>query len=111
MKRTTFILYRYESLIKTPMLYVEELPEKQTFKIRVEGDNIEEILDRIYLPERLKQDMRNDIVNIVKGYQMLSMNMSYTQENINLCKKYFRDMFDKFCVIHGSFYKFDEDEI
>ena len=109
--KTTFTLYRYENLIKTPMLYVEELPEEQTFRIRVEADNIEEILERVYLPERLKQDMRADIVNIVRGYQMLTANMQYTQENVNLCKKYFRDMMAKFCTIHGIFYTFEEDEI
>ena len=109
--KTTFTLYRFENLIKTDMLYVEELPEERTYYIKVEGDNIEEILERIYLPERLKQDLRDDIVNIVKGYQMLTMNMQYTKENNDLCKKYFRDMFAKFCMVHGSFYKFKEDEI
>jgi hypothetical protein len=109
--KTTFTLYRYENLIKTNMLYIEELPDERTYYIKVEGDNIEEILERIYLPERLKMDLRNDIVNIVRGYQMLTANMEYTKENNDLCKKYFRDMMDKFCMVHGSFYKFKEDEI
>ena len=109
--KSTFTLYRYENLIKTDLLYVEELPDEQTYRIRVEGDNIEEILNRIYLPERLKQDLRADIVNIVRGYQMLTNNMAYTHENNELCKKYFRDMMNKFCMIHGSFYKFKEDEM
>lgn len=109
--KTTFTLYRYENLIKTPMLYVEELPDERTYYIKVEGDNIEEILERIYLPERIKMDLRNDIVNIVKGYQMLTATMEYTKENNDLCKKYFRDMLDKFCIVHGSFYQFKEDEI
>lgn len=109
--KSTFTLYRFENLIQTNLLYVEELPEKQTYYIKVEGDNIEEILDRIYLPERLKNDLRADIVNIVKGYQMITMNMAYTKENNDLCKKYFRDMMTKFCQIHGSFYKFKEDEL
>lgn len=109
--KTTFTLYRFENLVKTDMLYVEELPDEQTYYIKVEGDNIEEILERIYLPERLKQDLRADIVNIVRGYQMLTMNMQYTHENNELCKKYFRDMMNKFCMVHGSFYKFKEDEI
>ena len=109
--KTTFTLYRFENLVKTNMLYVEELPEEQTYYIKVEGDNIDEILNRIYLPERLKQDLRADIVNIVKGYQMITMNMAYTKENNDLCKKYFRDMMTKFCMVHGSFYKFKEDEI
>lgn len=109
--KTTFTLYRFENLIKTDLLYVEELPEERTYRIKVEGDNIEEILDRIYLPERLKQEMRADIVNIVKGYQMITMNMAYTKENNELCKKYFRDMMSKFCMVHGSYYKFKEDEI
>ena len=109
--KTTFTLYRFENLVKTDMLYVEELPDEQTYYIKVEGDNIEEILERIYLPERLKQDLRADIVNIVRGYQMLTMNMQYTHENNELCKKYFRDMMNKFCMVHGSFYKYKEDEI
>ena len=109
--KTTFTLYRFENLVKTDMLYVEELPDEQTYYIKVEGDNIEEILERIYLPERLKQDLRADIVNIVRGYQMLTLNMQYTHENNELCKKYFRDMMTKFCMVHGSFYKFKEDEI
>lgn len=110
--KTTFKLYRYENLIKTDMLYIEELPEERTYKIRVEGDNIEEILNRIYLPERLKQQMRDDIVNIVKGYDLVAMQLGvYTKENNELCKKYFRDMLDKFCKIHGSYYKFEEDQI
>ena len=105
--KTTFTLYRYENLIKTNMLYIEELPDERTYYIKVEVDNIEEILERIYLPERLKMDLRNDIVNIV----MLTANMAYTKENNDLCKKYFRDMLDKFCMVHGSFYKFKEDKI
>ena len=109
--KTTFTLYRYENLIKTPLLYIEELPEKRTYKIKVEGDNIEEVLDRIYLPERLKQEMRDDIVNIVYGYQMLTRGMAYTKSNNDLCKKYFRDVMQKFCMVHGSFYKFEEDQI
>lgn len=109
--KTTFTLYRFENLVKTDMLYVEELPDEQTYYIKVEGDNIEEILERIYLPERLKQDLRADIVNIVRGYQMLTMNMQYTHENNELCKKYFRDMMNKFCMVHGSFYKYKEDEL
>lgn len=109
--KTTFTLYRFENLIKTDLLYVEELPDERTYRIKVEGDNVEEILNRIYLPERLKQDLREDIVNIVKGYQMLTMNMQYTKENNDLCKKYFRDMMNKFCMVHGSYYKFKEDEI
>lgn len=109
--KTTFTLYRFENLIKTDLLYVEELPDERTYRIKVEGDNIEEILNRIYLPERLKQDLREDVVNIVKGYQMLTMNMQYTKENNDLCKKYFRDMMNKFCMVHGSYYKFKEDEI
>ena len=108
---TTFTLYRFENLIKTDLLYVEELPEEQTYRIKVEGDNIEEVLNRIYLPERLKQELRADIVNIVKGYQMITMNLAYTKENNELCKKYFRDMMSKFCMVHGSYYKFKEDEI
>jgi hypothetical protein len=109
--KTTFTLYRFENLIKTDLLYVEELPEEQTYRIKVEGDNIEEVLNRIYLPERLKQELRADIVNIVKGYQMITMNLAYTKENNELCKKYFRDMMSKFCMVHGSYYKFKEDEI
>ena len=105
--KSTFTLYRYENLIKTNMLYIEELPDERTYYIKVEVDNIEEILERIYLPERLKMDLRNDIVNIV----MLTANMAYTKENNDLCKKYFRDMLDKFCMVHGSFYKFKEDKI
>lgn len=111
MKRTTFTLYRFEHLIKTDLMYVEELPEKQTYRIRVEGDNIEEILERMYLPERVKQDLRQDIVNIVNGYKILTSQIAYTKENNDLCKKYFRDMFAKFCQIHGSYYQFKEDEI
>ena len=109
--KTTYTLYRYDNLIKTTMMYIEELPDEQTYRIRVEGDNIEEILERIYLPERIKQDLRADIVNIVRGYEMLTMHMAYTKENNELCKKYFRDVLDKFCMIHGSFYKFEEDQI
>ena len=111
MKRTTFTLYRFENLVKTDMLYVEELPEERTYRLRVEGDNIEEILERMYLPERVKQDLRQDIVNIVNGYKILTSQMAYTKENNDLCKKYFRDMMNKFCMVHGSFYKFKEDEI
>lgn len=111
MSRTTFTLYRFENLIKTNLLYIEENPEKMNFKIKVEGDNIEEILERIYLPERLKQEMRYDIVNIVKGFQMLTMNMDYTKENLEICKKYFRDMLSRFCMVHGRFYEYKEDEI
>lgn len=109
--KSTFTLYRFENLTQTNLLYVEELPEEQTYYIKVEGDNIEEILERIYLPERIKQDLRADIVNIVRGYEMLTMHMAYTKENNELCKKYFRDVLDKFCMIHGSFYKFEEDQI
>jgi hypothetical protein len=109
--RSTFTLYRYENLIKTPMLYVEELPEKRTYKIVVEGDSIDEILERMYLPEKIKMDFRWDIVNIVRGYKMLTANMAYTKESNELCKKYFRDAMDKFCVVHGTFYKFEEDQI
>lgn len=109
--KTIFTLYRFENLIKTDLLYVEELPDEKTYRIKVEGDNIEEILNRIYLPERLKQDLRADIVNIVKGYQMLTMNMQYTKENNELCKKYFREMMSKFCMVHGSYYKFKGEEI
>ena len=109
--KSTFTLYRYENLIKTNMLYIEELPEKRTYLLKVEGDNIEEILERMYLPERLKQEFRDDIVNIVRGYQMLTRGMSYTKENNDLCKKYFRDVLAKFCQVHGSFYKFEEDSI
>jgi hypothetical protein len=109
--KSTFLLYHFKNLIKTPMLYVEELPEEQTYRIKVEGDNIEEILEQVYLPERIKQDLRADIVNIVKGYQMLTMNLAYTKENNELCKKYFRDMMNKFCMVHGCFYKFEEDQI
>ena len=109
--KSTFTLYRYENLIKTNMLYVEELPEEQTFYIKVEGDNIEEILERIYLPERIKQELRDDIVNIVKGYQMITANLTYIKENNELCKRYFRDMMTKFCQIHGSYYQFKEDQL
>ena len=109
--KSTFTLYRYENLIKTDMLYVEELPDEQSYYIKVEADNIEEILERMYLPERLKMDLRNDIINIVKGYNMLTANMLYTKENNDLCKKYFKDMMEKFCMVHGSFYKFKEDQI
>ena len=111
MKKTTFELYHYRHLIKTTMLYVEEDPENRTYKIKVEGDNIEEILEHIFLPDRLKQDLRADIVNIVKGYNMLIKGRFYTDETRDLCRRYFRDMLKRFCVVHGQFYEFKEDEI
>jgi hypothetical protein len=111
MRVRTFELYRFENLIKTTMLYVQEDPENKTYKIKVEGDNIEEILDRIYLPDRLKQEMRYDIVNIVKGFNMFAVGRPYNDETKDLCNSYFRDMFTKFCMVHGSYYKFKEDEI
>lgn len=111
MKKSTFELYHYKHLIKTPLLYVEEYPEHKTYKIKVEGDNIEQILEESFLPERLKQDLRADIVNIVKGYNMVIKGMQYTEEARELCRKYFRDMFRRFCVVHGRFFEFKEDEI
>ena len=111
MKKTTFELYHNRFMIKTSMLYVEEDPENRTYKIKVEGDNIEEILEHIYLPDRLKDDLRADVVNIVKGYNMLVQGRFYTEETRELCRKYFRDMLKRFCVVHGQFYEFKEDEI
>ena len=111
MKKTTFELYHNRFMIKTSMLYVEEDPENRTYKIKVEGDNIEEILEHIYLPDRLKDDLRADVVNIVKGYNMLVQGRLYTEETRELCRKYFRDMLKRFCVVHGQFYEFKEDEI
>lgn len=111
MKKTTFELYHNRFMIKTSMLYVEEDPENRTYKIKVEGDNIEEILEHVYLPDRLKDDLRADVVNIVKGYNMLIQGRFYTEETRELCRKYFRDMLKRFCVVHGQFYEFKEDEI
>jgi hypothetical protein len=111
LKRATFELYHFSNLIKTSLIYVEERPESKTYYIRVEGDNIEEILEKIYLPERLKQNLRDDIVNIVKGYNMMVSRLEYTEASRELCKRYFRDMFNRFCVIYGQFYQFKEGEI
>ena len=93
------------------MLYMEEDPENRTYKIKVDGDAIEEILEQVFLPERIKQDLRTDVVNIVKGYNMLVQGRMYTEETRELCRRYFRDMLARFCVIHGQFYEFKEDEI
>ena len=93
------------------MLYMEEDPENRTYKIKVDGDAIEEILEQVFLPERIKQDLRTDVVNIVKGYNMLVQGRVYTEETRELCRRYFRDMLARFCVIHGQFYEFKEDEI
>lgn len=111
MKRATFELYHYRHLIKTRMLYMEEDPENRTYKIKVDGDAIEEILEQVFLPERIKQDLRADVVNIVKGYNMLVQGRMYTEETRELCRRYFRDMLARFCVVHGQFYEFKEDEI
>lgn len=109
--RTTFTLYKYEYLIKTDLMYVEELPDEKTYKIVLEGKNIDELLEAMYLPERLKIQFQNDLVSIIKGYKMLTTGMSYTDANRELCKEYFRAMFNKFCSIYGSTYKFKEDQI
>jgi hypothetical protein len=90
---------------------MEEDPENRTYKIKVDGDAIEEILEQVFLPERIKQDLRTDVVNIVKGYNMLVQGRMYTEETRELCRRYFRDMLARFCVIHGQFYEFKEDEI
>ena len=111
MKKSTFELYYYRHLIKTRMLYMEEDPENRTYKIKVDGDAIEEILEQVFLPERIKQDLRTDVVNIVKGYNMLVQGRMYTEETRELCRRYFRDMLARFCVVHGQFYEFKEDEI
>ena len=34
----------------------------------------------------------------------------YNEQNVALCNEYFRYALDKFCMIHGSFYKYREEE-
>lgn len=111
MKKSTFELYHYSHLVKTVLLYAEEDPENRTYKIKVDGDKIEEVLEKVFLPERIKQDLRADVVNIVKGYNILVQGRFYTEETRELCRTYFRDVLKRFCMVHGRFYEFKEDEI
>lgn len=109
--KTTFTLFKEVCGDEKIFLYIEELPEEKTYYIKVEGDNIEEELSKISLPDRLKDDLRGDVVNIVKGFNMLMTGKVYNEQNNELCKDYFRFALKKFCQLHGSFYKFKEELI
>ena len=47
MKKSTFELYHYSHLVKTVLLYAEEDTENRTYKIKVDGDKIEEVLENL----------------------------------------------------------------
>lgn len=112
--KKSFLLYRKESFVgegKTEMVYIEEVPEERTYSIRVEGDVIEDILLNSHLPEKLKMTMREDVVDIVKGYNNLVVGKVYSEEMRQMSYEYFRNTLSMFCMKHGSFYAFDEDDI
>jgi hypothetical protein len=75
--KTTFTLFKEVFGDEKVFLYIEELPEEKTYYIKVEGDIIEEELSKISLPDRLKDDLRGDIVNIVKGYNIMMSGKIY----------------------------------
>lgn len=108
--KSSFTLYKEICGEERIFLYIEEIPEEKTYYIKVECDIIDEELSKITLPERLKQELRADIVNIVRGYNIMMTGKIYNEQNVALCNEYFRYALDKFCMIHGSFYKYREEE-
>lgn len=110
-----FSLYKLEGYldkkhndVKTEILYIEEDVKDKTYLIKVEGDKIEDILLKSNLPERLKQELREDIVNIVKDYNKLVEGKFYSTEMRTICNNYFKTTLEKFCMKHGALYSFKE---
>ena len=90
------------------MMYVEELPEEKTYYIKVYGDDIEDFLKTSLLPDRMKQNMREDVVRIVKDYEKFVKGKPYNQDTRNELYDFFRTKFKTFVMTHGIFYSFEE---
>lgn len=110
-----FSLYKLEGYldknnndIKTEIVYIEEDVKNKTYFIKVEADKIEDILLKSKLPEILKLELREDIVNIVKDYNKLVEGKFYSDEMRTICNVYFRTTLQKFCMKHGALYTFKE---
>ncbi len=111
--RKSFTLFKKGAIEgeRTVIVYIEEIPEERTYSIRVEGDIIEDYLMLCNLPERLKMVLREDIVDIVKGYNKLIEGKAYSIVMRMTCYDYFRSTLDKFCIKHGALYEFEEKDL
>lgn len=69
---------------------------------------LEDILLKSKLPEILKLELREDIVNIVKDYNKLVEGKFYSDEMRTICNVYFGTTLQKFCMKHGALYTFKE---
>lgn len=109
MKKMAFDLYRiYDNSNKLKLMHIEEDKENKNYYIKVEADNIEDMLSKMMLPDRLKQQLREDIVIIVKGYNKLITGKFYSEDMVKICNKYFSDTLEKFCFEHGNrLFEFD----
>lgn len=118
-KIKSFSLYRhrgwFNSLVekdgRVEIMYIKELPEEKTYFIKVDGDKIEDFLLESKLPEKLKQELREDVVEIVKGYNRLVEGKVYSEIMRHMCNNYFKTALEKFCVKHGSLYSYKEYDI
>ena len=113
MKKYVFNLYRINMAgEKTVLMHIEEDIPNKTYYIKVEADNIEAMLFSMMLPEVLKQHLREDIVNIVKGYNDLVVGKFYSEFMRESCIKYFTNSLEKFCFNHGTkLFEYDKQEI
>lgn len=103
MKIMNFDLYRlYDNKDNIKLMHIEEDPEGRTYYVKIEENNIEDMLSEMMLPDRIKQQLREDIVDVVKGYNALVAYQLYSEEMIALCNKYFSDVLEKFCFEHGT---------
>lgn len=109
--KKSFSLYKKIDNKDVKIMYMEEDVEDKTYIIKVEGDIIEDFLAKSGLPELLKQHLREDIVDVVKGYNNLVSDKVYNCMMRETCYNYFRNTLEKFRLKHGSDYSFTEDNI
>lgn len=100
-----FTIY-YKNEIK--VMYIEELPEERNYYIHVYGDDIEEFLEQSTLPEKMKQQMRDDVVAIVKNYNKFIYGKPYNEETRLELYDFFRTQLSRFVRAQGIFYSFVE---
>lgn len=109
--KKSFSLYRKLTNEDVKIVYIEEDTTNKTYFIKVEADTIEDFLLKSGLPELLKQHLREDIVDIVKGYNELITGKIYSSMMREICYNYFRNTLEKFKLKHGSDYYFTENNI
>ena len=102
-----FTLY-YKNEIK--VMYIEELPDEKNYFIKVYGDDIEKFLEESTLPDRMKQQMRENVVNIVKNYNKFVIGKEYNEETRLELYDFFRTQLSTFVRTQGIFYSYVEDK-